>query len=194
VPTFPWDAGVLVVPSTVPPEYLGGYLGPFRLLLSDLVVVTMAGSPAGLQNIPTLRSHVERLNADARLIVTDFEPQPLGDVRGRDVFFTTTAPGAVAAKQAETLERTHGCRVVGWSAKLADRAGLAQDLDGAEAYEVLLSELKAAAIDVACDRAMSRGAEVVFVDNRAVVSEGDTDLPTALRETIGLAGERSRQR
>jgi cyclic 2,3-diphosphoglycerate synthetase len=194
VPTFPWDAGVLVVPSTVPPEYLGGYLGPFRLLLSDLVVVTMASSPAGLQNIPTLRSHVERLNADARLIVTDFEPQPLGDVRGRDVFFTTTAPGAVAAKQAETLERTHGCRVVGWSAKLADRAGLAQDLDGAEAYEVLLSELKAAAIDVACDRAMSRGAEVVLVDNRAVVSEGDMDLPTALRETIGLAGERSRQR
>jgi cyclic 2,3-diphosphoglycerate synthetase len=194
VPPFPWDAGVLVVPSTVPPEYVGGYLGPFRLLLSDLVVVTMARSPAGLQNIPTLRSHVERLNADARLIVTDFEPQPLGDVRGRDVFFTTTAPGAVAARQAETLQRTHGCRVIGWSARLADRAGLAQDLDGAEAYEVLLSELKAAAVDVACDRAMARGAEVVFVDNRAVALEGDTDLPTALRETIGLAGERSSQR
>ncbi len=194
MPPFPWDAGILVVPATAPPEYLGGYLGPLRLLLSDLVVVTMARSPAGLQNIPTLRSHAERLNADARLIVTDFEPQPLGDVRGRDVFFTTTAPGAVAARQAEALERTHGCRVVGWSARLADRAGLAQDLDGAEAYEVLLSELKAAAVDVACDRAMARGAEVVFVDNRAVALEGDTDLPTALRETIGLAGERSAQR
>jgi cyclic 2,3-diphosphoglycerate synthetase len=163
-------------------------------LLSDLVVVTMARSPAGLHNIPTLRSHAERLNADARLIVTDFEPQPLGDVRGRDVFFATTAPGAVAARQAQALERTHGCRVVGWSARLADRAGLVQDLDGAEAYEVLLSELKAAAVDVACDRAMARGAEVVFVDNRAVVVEGDTDLPTALRETIGLAGERSARR
>ena len=194
MPPFPWDAGILVVPSTAPPEYLGGYLGPLRLLLSDLVVVTMARSPAGLHNIPTLRSHAERLNADARLIVTDFEPQPLGDVRGRDVFFTTTAPGAVAARQAEALERTHGCRVVGWSARLADRAGLAQDLDGAEAYEVLLSELKAAAVDVACDRAMARGAEVVFVDNRAVALEGDTDLPTALRETIGLAGKRSDQR
>jgi cyclic 2,3-diphosphoglycerate synthetase len=194
MPPFPWDAGILVVPATAPPEYLGGYLGPLRLLLSDLVVVTMARSPAGLQNIPTLRSHAERLNADARLIVTDFEPQPLGDVRGRDVFFATTAPGAVAARQAEDLERTHGCRVVGWSARLADRAGLVQDLDGAEAYEVLLSELKAAAVDVACDRAMARGAEVVFVDNRAVVLEGDTDLPTALRETIGLAVERSARR
>jgi cyclic 2,3-diphosphoglycerate synthase len=194
VPPFPWDGGILVVPSTVPPEYLGGYLGPLRLLLSDLVVVTMGHSPAGLENIPTLRSHVERLHADARLIVTDFEPQPLGDVRGKDVFFATTAPGAVAARQVETLERTHGCRVVGWSARLADRAGLAQDLDGAEAYEVLLSELKAAAVDVACDRALARGAEVTFVDNRAVALEGDTDLPTALRETIGLAEERSATR
>jgi cyclic 2,3-diphosphoglycerate synthetase len=194
VPPFPWDAGILVVPSTVPPEYLGGYLGPLRLLLSDLVVVTMGHSPAGLENIPTLRSHVERLHADARLIVTDFEPQPLGDVRGKDVFFATTAPGAVAARQTETLERTHGCRVVGWSARLAERAGLAQDLDGAEAYEVLLSELKAAAVDVACDRALARGAEVIFVDNRAVTLEGDMDLPTALRETIGLAKERSARR
>jgi hypothetical protein len=41
---------------------------------------------------------------------------------------------------------------------------------------------------------MARGAEVVFMDNRAVALEGDTDLPTALRETIGLAGERSAQR
>jgi cyclic 2,3-diphosphoglycerate synthetase len=194
VPPFPWDAGILVVPSTVPAEYLGGYLGPLRLLLSDLVVVTMGHSPAGLENIPTLRSHVERLHADARLIVTDFEPQPLGDVRGRDVFFATTAPGAVAARQTETLERTHGCRVVGWSARLADRAGLARDLDAAEAYEVLLSELKAAAVDVACDRALARGAEVIFVDNRAVSLEGDTDLPTALRETIGLAEERGDRR
>jgi len=35
---------------------------------------------------------------------------------------------------------------------------------------------------------------VVFVDNRAVTLEGDTDLPTALRETIGLAEERGAQR
>src|SRR4029453_10834940 len=79
-------------------------------------------------------------------------------------------------------------------AEARDRAGVVRDLDGAEAYEVLLTELKAAAVDVACDRAMARGAEVVFVDNRAVVVEGDTDLPTALRETVGLAGERSARR
>jgi predicted GTPase len=59
---------------------------------------------------------------------------------------------------------------------------------------VLLSELKAAAVDVACDRALARGAEVIFVDNRAVALEDDTDLPTVLRETIDLAEERGDRR
>ena len=195
VPPVPWDAGVLVVPATAPPEYLGGYLGPYRLLLSDLVVLTMANSPhAGPENILALRSHVQRLRGDARLIVTDFEPHPLGDVRGKDVFFATTAPEAAAAGQIESLEAAHGCRVVGWSARLADRAGLAEDMDDAEGYEVLLTELKAAAVDVACAAALARGAGIVFVDNRAVVVEGDTDIRTALRETIDLARQRRAHR
>jgi cyclic 2,3-diphosphoglycerate synthetase len=190
VPTVPWDAGILVLPATLPPEHLAGYLGPLRLLLSDLVVVTMAHSPAGLENLPVLRSHVQRLRGDARLIVTDLHPHPLGDVEDRDVFFTTTAPEPVAARQADLLERHSGCRVVGWSARLADRAALARELDGAGGYEVLLTELKAAAVDVACERAIARGAQVVFVDNRAVPLDGEPDLEPALQGTIALAVER----
>jgi cyclic 2,3-diphosphoglycerate synthetase len=194
VPPIPWDAGILVVPVSAPEEYLAGYLGPFRLLLSDLVVATMANSPAGLENLPALRSHVRRLHGDARLIVTDFHPQPLGDVEGKDVFFTTTAPGPVAERQAGILERNHGCRVVGWSASLADRAELGREMDGARGYEVLLTELKAAAVDVACERALARGAQVVFVDNRAVALEGEPDLADAFKETIELALERKTRR
>jgi cyclic 2,3-diphosphoglycerate synthase len=194
IPPIPWDAGVLVMPATVPEEYVAGYLGPYRLLRSDLVVVTMAASPAGLENLPALRSHVQRLHGDARLIVTDFHPQPLGDVEGKDVFFATTAPEPVAERLAGSLEREHGCRVVGRSSRLADRAGLEQELEGAEEYEVLLTELKAAAVDVACDRALARGAQVVFVDNRAVALEGEPDLGAALRETIELAVDRKSRR
>jgi cyclic 2,3-diphosphoglycerate synthetase len=191
IPPIPWDAGILVVPASAPPEYLGGYLGPYRLLLTDLVVLTMAASPqAGPENLLALRFHVQRFRGDARLIVTDFEPVPLGDVRGKDAFFTTTAPGAVAARQVASLEATHGVRVVGWSVRLADRAGLAEDMDKAERYDVLLTELKAAAVDVACERALARGAQVVFVDNRAVVTEGDEDLQTVLSQTIDLARKR----
>ena len=41
---------------------------------------------------------------------------------------------------------------------------------------------------------MARGAEVVFVDNRAVVVEGSTDLDTALGEVIDRASERRTRR
>ena len=195
MPPIPWDAGILVVPATAPPEYLGGYLGPFRLLLSDLVVVTMATGPVtGHENLSALRSHVRRFLDDSRQIVTDFIPVPLEDVRGERVFFTTTAPGAVAARQVEHLEATHGCSVVGWSARLADRAGLAEDMEEAEGFDIFLTELKAAAVDIGVERALARGAEVVFVDNRAVVVEGDTDLDTALGGVIDLAIERGRER
>ena len=195
VPPIPWDAGILAVPVSAPPEYLGGYLGPYRLLLTDLVVFTMWGSPkAGPENLLALTSHVQRIRGDARLVVTDFQPVPLGDVRGKEAFFTTTASQAVAAKQVASLEAGFGCKVVGWSARLADRSGLMEDLEKAEAYEVLLTELKAAAVDVACERAMARGAEVVFVDNRPVAIDGGTDLPTLLAETMNLAVKRREAR
>jgi cyclic 2,3-diphosphoglycerate synthetase len=84
--------------------------------------------------------------------------------------------------------------VVGSSARLADRAGLAEDMDDSQDFEVLLTELKAAAVDVACERAIARGAEVVFVDNRPVVTEGDDDLDRAFEQTIELAVRRARAR
>lgn len=191
IPTLPWDAGILVVPASAPPEYLGGYLGPYRVLLSDLIVITMSWSPnAGPENLLALKSHVQRLHGSARFVVTDFKPYPVGEVRDRSVFFTTTAPEAVAQRQVQHLEAAFGCRVVGWSARLADRAGLAEDLEGAHDYELLLTELKAAAIDVASEAAARRGAGVVFVDNRAFAVEGDLDLETELGRTIDLATER----
>jgi cyclic 2,3-diphosphoglycerate synthetase len=195
IPPIPWDAGVLVVPVSIPPEYLGGYLGPFRLLLSDLVVFTMAGSSSdGLSRLPALKAHVKRIRGDARFLVTDFQPVPLGEVRGRRAFFTTTAPGDAAARQVAHLESSYGCLVVGSSARLADRAGLAEDMDDSQDFEVLLTELKAAAVDVACERAIARGAEVVFVDNRPVVTEGDDDLDRAFEQTIEVAVRRARAR
>lgn len=195
LPQVTWDAGVLVVPATCPPEYLTGYLGPYRLLRSDLAVVTMKGSPVpGSEDPSAVVAHLRRELGDARVVVTDFVPVPLADVSGRDVFLASTAPEAVVRRKARHLESVHGCTVVGWSDRLADRASLAEDLDAAPRYDVLLTELKAAAVDVASERALERGAEVVFVDNRAVVVEGQTDLSAALRQTIDLATSRGSAR
>ena len=55
---------------------------------------------------------------------------------------------------------------------------------------MLLTELKAAAIDVAAPMAIERGAEVVFVENRPTAAGGD-DLDDALRELVTIARERA---
>jgi cyclic 2,3-diphosphoglycerate synthase len=191
----PWDAGILVVPAAAPPEYVGGYLGPYRLLRSDLVVVTMVSGPlAGSENLSALRSHVLRFLDESQLLVTDFIPVPLADIEDARVFFATTAPAGVAARQVQHLREAFRCEVVGWSARLADRAGFAEDLDAAHEYDVFLTELKAAAVDIGVERALDRGAEVVFVDNRAIVVEGSNDLETTLGGVIDLAHERGMHR
>jgi cyclic 2,3-diphosphoglycerate synthetase len=194
IPPIAWDAGVLVVPGNVPLEYVRGYLGPYRLLRTDLAVVTMADSVPDTGRVSSLTTHLRGALGDAGCIVTDFHPVPLGSVQGRDAFFATTAPRAVAARQVARLQADHGCRVVGWSARLADRAGLVEDLEGANTYDVLLTELKAAAVDVAAQHALARGAEVVFVDNRAEVIDGRADLDLAFGTVIELARERAQRR
>ena len=86
--------------------------------------------------------------------------------------------------EAERLEATASCRVVGVSWKLADRAGLAADLEAAPGYEVLLTELKAAAVDVACEDAIARGAGVVFVDTVGFVRKLPPSLVASFRSTL----------
>lgn len=193
VPPVPWDAGVLVCSAGTPEEYLRGYLGPYRLLMSDLVVLIMDVGPDG-GRVPVLTSHIRTLRPDARVVVTELKPFPLREVRGKRVYFSTTAPSIVGASLASYLEEVHGCSVVGVSHRLADRAGLSEDLEHAPGFDVLLTELKAAAVDVAAEWALSKEAEVVFVDNRAETLEGDGQLPDLLLETARVAIERATHR
>jgi len=195
LPPVAWDAGVLVVPATCPVEYVRGYLGPYRLLRADLAVVTMAGGPdLGTENGSHLIAHLQGSLGDADVVVTDLRPTPLADVAGRRAFFATTAPPAIAARQVAHLEAEHGAEIVGWSARLGDRAGLAADLDGAEEHEVLLTELKAAAVDVASMRAVARDADVVFVDNRPVPVDGAAELDVPFQQLLDLAVGRATER
>jgi cyclic 2,3-diphosphoglycerate synthetase len=195
VPPIPWDGGILVAPASVPAHHLTGYLGPLRVLLSDLVVFIIGrGSNTGAQNLSTLDPSVRRVHEGIRVAVAELQPVPLADVRGRDVFFATTAHPEVGMSLETTLARTAGCRVVGSTTNLADRAALERDLAAAPPFDVLLTELKAAAVDVAARRALERGAEVVFVDNRPVGAGGDGELDELVLEVVGAARERAAER
>jgi len=87
------------------------------------------------------------------------------------------APGARVALFTTGGTRCEGVEPVVASANLARRVALAADLDraAAEACDVYLTELKAAAIDMVALRARAEGARVAFVRNRPVGLEGDLD-------------------
>ena len=108
-------------------------------------------------------------------------------VAGERVFFATTAPAPVGASLAEALEDTYGCEVVATSTRLADRPGLRSDLDTAGAFDVLLVELKAAAVDVASRYAAGVGARVVFCDNRPMIVDTGEATADLQHEVIRLA-------
>ena len=73
--------------------------------------------------------------------------------------------------------------VVGVSHQLANRPRLRADLESMEDADVLVVELKAAAVDVAARVATARGMQVVFCDNR-VISVGEA---SGTFEEAGLA-------
>jgi cyclic 2,3-diphosphoglycerate synthetase len=123
---------------------------------------------------------------------TVFRPSPLGSIEGKRTAFATTAPPAVGEKLAGYLEQTYDCAVVGVSHNLSRRPRLREDLDRLlepSDVDVLLTELKAAAVDVATAMALERGIEVVYADNVPVPAGGAAELETAVLEVIQSAGE-----
>jgi cyclic 2,3-diphosphoglycerate synthetase len=102
---------------------------------------------------------------------------------------TTAAPAAGDVLVAH-LEGQHGAKVVGTSHNLSRRAELAEDLEDVGAADVLVVELKAAAVDLVARMALERGMDVVFCDNRVVTVEGDGAFEELVLQTATLAEQR----
>ena len=185
IPPVHADATICVVPATAEVELVGGYLGPYRLLLADVIVVTMAEDGAG-----TVLDTVRRLAPETPTAVTVLRPVPLQPVEGRRVFYVTTAPAGAGETLVAHLESVHGATVVGTSHNLARRPQLAQDLERIGRAEVVLVELKAAGVDVVARAALERGLDVVFCDNRVVTNGGDGTFEQLVQQVANLAEKR----
>ncbi|MGQ0520961.1 MAG: 2,3-diphosphoglycerate synthetase [Actinomycetota bacterium] len=195
IPPAHADATVLVVPFTADPELVTGYLGAYRVLLADLIVVTIGATSLALSSLrASFEGQVGRLvqgvSAQPRIVRVTLRPTPLAPVSGRRVFYVTTAPPSARAHLASHLEHEHGARVVGSSHNLANRPLLEADLERAGDAEVLVVELKAAAIDVAVTHALQKGIDVVFCDNRVETVSGDASFEELALQMADLAGER----
>lgn len=185
VPPVHADTTVCVVPATADPELVAGYLGAYRLLLADLVVVTMAESAD-----QTALERIRRLVPEVAVVQTVLRPWPLRPIAGRRVFYVTTAPRSAHDVLTAHLENVHGAHVVGTSHNLARRPQLAHDLEGMDEADVLLVELKAAGVDMATRVALERDMNVVFCDNRVVTTGGDGTFEDLVLKTASLAEER----
>ncbi len=162
IPPVEVDARVLVTSSAQPLEVATGYLNAYRILISDLVLVTGGADEPLLEAIAQVK--------DVPVVPVELRPRPVEPVDGRRLAFFTTAPAAVHETLAAHLADRHGAEVVHVSGNLARREALREELDRVDA-DTYLVEIKAAAIDVVAEAAVARGRELVFADNE-LVGEG----------------------
>ena len=200
MPPVEVEARVLVAGAHQDPEYIAGYLGAYRLLVSDLVLLTMSEEPmADAARVRTIVKAVGEVRPDLPVLPTVFRPRPVGEVRGLRVAYVSTAPAAVLPKLAGHLQERYGCEVVAASGNLSDRRALARDLEGARdlPFDAYLTEIKAAAIDVVTRRGAEEGRPVLYCDNDPVSVGGenaplDGALLALAREAIArLEGRKS---
>jgi cyclic 2,3-diphosphoglycerate synthase len=178
IPPVAVSGRILVAGAHQDAASVAGYLGAYRLLLSDLVVLTMCEEPlTSPAHVAALRSAVAEVAPGLPVVATVMRPRPAEPLTGRRVAFFSTAPAAVHPRLRTELE-AGGADVVLVSGNLSRRDALRSDLASPEAQEAdtYLVEIKAAAIDVVAEAAAERGASVVFADNDVVPLPGEPDL------------------
>jgi cyclic 2,3-diphosphoglycerate synthetase len=176
IPPVRAAATLCVAGAAQPADYVTGYLGTYRLLVSDALVLTQCEPPfAGPGEVAALVAAAHQVQPELDIVTTVFRPRPAEPVRGRRVAFFTTAPSAAVPRLAGSLADEHGAEVVLASPHLADRPRLRADVAAAEAAgaEVYLTELKAAAVDVVAEAAAASGRSLVLCDNEPVALDGD---------------------
>ena len=191
--TFPeikTDKVILLIGAGQPIHHITGYFGPFRIRFADLVIVAMCEEPmADGRKIKEVYEGVKKINPNARVALTIFRPKPLGDIKGKKVLFATTAPEGVLHKLTSFLEEEFDCEIIGSTPYLSDRAKLKKDIEKyIDKADVILTELKAAAVSVVTKEAVNAGIDVVYCDNIPLIVTGG-DVSDLKKEIVALVNQ-----
>jgi cyclic 2,3-diphosphoglycerate synthase len=187
-------ARVLVTGGGQDAALVAGYLGAYRILVSDLVVLTGCEEPlVSPEGVEALREAIAAVNPEIPVIASVFRQTPSQAIEGGRVALFSTAPEEIHERIRVHLEREHGVDVVLVSGSLSRRDALRRELETEEARsaDVYLVEIKAAAIEVVAEAASERGIDVVFAENAVVPLDGEPDLDEALRGLAERAVEAS---
>ena len=181
IPPVAADANVLVIGAGRGETYVRDYFGPFRLARADLAIIATAEEPVATPaQITAIRDAIARERPDLPVIATTFRPAPIEPIADKRVFFATTAPPAIIPTLVAHLESECGCEVVAASGNLSNRSMLRKDMTAAAGeFDLLLTELKAAAIDVVAAAGEEAGVPTVLCDNVPVAVDG-SDLARAI--------------
>ncbi|MBN1592270.1 MAG: 2,3-diphosphoglycerate synthetase [Candidatus Coatesbacteria bacterium] len=189
------DATVAVVGANQPLEYISGFMGPYRIDRADLVVITLCEYPsADPEKIESIERAIREINPVIKVVRTIFRPRPLIDVTEKKAIVATTAPLEFQRILADHLATAYACEVLFVTHNLSNRPKLRKDLSEAMSKhadaDVLITELKAASVDVAAKSAIENGLEVVFMDNVPETAGGDGELDALTIETAKSAQSR----
>ena len=190
IPPIKTNKKIALIGANQPIENLTTYFGPYRVGLGDLVILTMCEEPmCSDEKREEIEKFVSEVNPDATVISTVFRPKPLEDISGKRVLFATTAPEDVKDKLVEYLEENYGCEVIGTTAHLSNRPLLRQDMEKyLDKADVMLTELKAAAVDVATKDSIAAGLDVVYCDNVPVaISDSYPSLSDSVIKLVDSA-------
>jgi cyclic 2,3-diphosphoglycerate synthase len=185
VPPVAVQGRILVAGAHGDPEYLTGFLGTYRLLVSDLLLLTMSEEPmASTGKVRSIVEAVRQVKPGLRVVPTVFRPRPVGDIQNLRVAYVSTAPRAVLSILSRHLEERYGCKVVATSGSLSNRKRLARDLEEMRSarIEAYLTEIKAAAVDVVTRRGAEEEKPVFYCDNDPIGLPGWDGLDEALLE------------
>lgn len=189
------DASAIVVSAGRGTGYVTDYFGPFRMARADLAIIAFAEQPiATPDEVEAVRAAIASVRPGIPVVATVFRPKAIESVTGKRVMFATTAPEAIVPKLAEHLSATEDCEVVATTPHLSNRALLRADLARhAGQFDVLVTELKAAAIDVVAAAGEEAGVPTVLCDNVPVSVDG-ANLDELVSATAMLALARGRER
>ena len=183
IPPIKTDSTILLIGANQPLVNIKQYFGPLRIIQAQLIILTMCEQPMTTpEKVKEIEEYVKKLNPEAKIISTVFRPKPLGDISNKKVLFATTAPEQVKDVLVEFLEKEYNCKVIGTTPHLSNRPLLQKDIEKyVNDVDLILTELKAAAVDVATKDALEKGLDVVYCDN--IPMPINEDYPN-LKDTI----------
>ena len=191
IPPVKTDKTIVLVGANQPIETLRDYFGPFRIKLADLIIITMCDEEfCSKEDLANLIEMLNEINPEAPVIPTIFRPHPVDSIENKKVLFATTAPESVQHLLKEYLEDNFGCEVVAVSSHLSNRPLLEEDIGAnIDNVDVMLTELKAAGVDVATKYALKKGLSVVYCDNIPIPVSDEYDLDSAVMDIVHDAAD-----